>query len=331
MPRPRLLALLDDGLARRLTLVSAPAGFGKTTLVSAWLAARARPAAWLSLDSRDGDPVRFLTYVVAALRTALPAIGEREARALAAPQPPPAESILTALVNALAMQPDPLVLVLDDYHVVDAPPVDEAVAFLLDHLPPHVHLVITTREDPRLPLARLRARGQMVDVRAADLRFTPAEAAAFLEQATGLALAAADVAALEARTEGWIAGLQLAALSMRGRADVHGFVQAFAGDNRYIVDYLVEVVLARRPDAERAFLLRSLPILDRLCGDTVRSRHRPGRRAADARQAGRAQPLRRGPGRQRRWYRFITSCRITRAHLLARKRPAPVAALHRQA
>ncbi|MCB0040764.1 MAG: AAA family ATPase, partial [Caldilinea sp.] len=196
-PRPRLVERLAVGVRRRLTLIAAPAGFGKTTLVSAWLAACARPAAWLSLDSRDGDPVRFLTYVVAALRTALPAIGEREARALAAPQPPPAESILTALVNALAMQPDPLVLVLDDYHVVDAPPVDDAVAFLLDHLPPHVHLVITTREDPRLPLARLRARGQMVDVRAADLRFTPAEAAAFLEQATGLALAAADVAALE--------------------------------------------------------------------------------------------------------------------------------------
>src|SRR5690606_29188258 len=136
VPRLRLLALLDDGLARRLTLVSAPAGFGKTTLVSAWLAHNDRPAAWLSLDARDGDPVRFLTYVVAALRTALPAIGEREARALAAPQPPPAESILIALVNALAVQPDPLVLVLDDYHVVDAPPVDEAVAFLLDHLPP---------------------------------------------------------------------------------------------------------------------------------------------------------------------------------------------------
>ena len=330
VPRPRLLALLDDGLARRLTLVSAPAGFGKTTLVSAWLAACARPAAWLSLDSRDGDPVRFLTYVVAALRTALPAIGEREARALAAPQPPPAESILTALVNALAMQPDPLVLVLDDYHVVDAPPVDDAVAFLLDHLPPHVHLVITTREDPRLPLARLRARGQMVDVRAADLRFTPAEAAAFLEQATGLALAAADVAALEARTEGWIAGLQLAALSMRGRADVHGFVQAFAGDNRYIVDYLVEEVLARRPDAERAFLLQT-SILERLCGDLCAAV--TGQAASGEMLAGleRANLFVVALDDRRRWYRYHhLFADVLRAHLLA-ETPGAVAALHRQA
>ena len=178
---------------------------------------------------------------------------------------PPTEAILTALLNEITTIPDHFVLVLDDYHVIDAKPVDEALTFLLEHLPPQMHLVITTREDPQLPLARLRARGQLTELRAADLRFTPAEAAEFLNQVMGLDLSAEDVAALEDRTEGWIAGLQLAALSMQGRQDVPGFIRAFAGDNRYIVDYLVEEVLQRQPERVRSFLLQTA-ILDRLNG-----------------------------------------------------------------
>ncbi|HZG69255.1 MAG TPA: AAA family ATPase, partial [Herpetosiphonaceae bacterium] len=245
--RPRLTERIHEGLHRRLTLVSAPAGFGKTTLLSAWVAGCERPAAWLSLDERDSDPTRFLTYLVAALQTIAPALGAGVMGVLQSPQPPPAESILTALVNEITTLPDNFVLVLDDYHLIDAKPVDGALAFLLEHLPPQMHLVIATREDPQLPLARLRARGQLTELRAADLRFTVAEAAEFLKEAMGLDLAAADITALDERTEGWIAGLQLAALSMQGRQDVPGFIRAFAGDNRYIVDYLVDEVLQRQP------------------------------------------------------------------------------------
>ncbi|MEJ7816750.1 MAG: hypothetical protein WKF53_16395 [Rubrobacter sp.] len=218
----------------RLTLICAPAGFGKTTLISEWVAGCDRPAAWLSLDEGDNDPTRFLTYLVAALRTIAADIGEGVLGALQSSRPPPTESILTTLLNEIATVEDDFVLVLDDYHVVDARPIDDALAFVVEHLPPRVHLVIATREDPHLPLARLRARGQLSELRAADLRFDPSEAAEFLEGVMGLDLSAEDIAALETRTEGWIAGLQLAALSMRGREDVPGFIKAFAGDNRYI-------------------------------------------------------------------------------------------------
>ena len=220
--RPRLIERLNEGLHRKLTLISAPAGFGKTTLVSEWVAGCERPAAWLSLDEGDNDPTRFLTYLVAALQTIAANIGEGVLGVLQSPQPPPTESILTALLNEITTIPDNFVLVLDDYHVIDAKPVDHALTFLLEHLPPQMHLVIATREDPQLPLARLRARGQLTELRAADLRFTPAEAAGFLNQVMGLNLSAEDIAALETRTEGWIAGLQLAALSMQGHEDVPG-------------------------------------------------------------------------------------------------------------
>jgi LuxR family transcriptional regulator, maltose regulon positive regulatory protein len=265
--RPRLIARLDEGLQRnrKLTLLSAPAGFGKTTLVSEWVTAGEHPAAWLSLDEGEGDPTRFLTYLVAALRTVAPDVGETVTRALQSSQPPPIPSMLTALLNEIAALPDSVVLVLDDYHVIDSKPVDDALAFLIEHLPPQLYLVIMTREDPRLPLSRLRALGQLTELRAADLRFTPAEAAEFLNEAMGLNLSAGDVSALETRTEGWIAGLQLAALSMQGREDVSGFIRAFTGDNRYIVDYLVEEVLQRQPEHVREFLLRT-SILHRLSG-----------------------------------------------------------------
>ncbi|MBW7881960.1 MAG: helix-turn-helix transcriptional regulator, partial [Caldilineaceae bacterium] len=263
--RPRLIERLNEGLQRKLTLISAPAGFGKTTLASAWVATCGRPAAWLSLDEGDNDPRRFLAYLVAALQTAAPEVGSGAMAALQSPQPPPAESILTALLNQLAAIPDAFALVLDDYHVLEAEPIDNTLTFLLEHLPPQLHLVIATREDPRLPLSRLRARGQMTELRASDLRFTPSEAAIFLNDAMGLDLSAGEVASLETRTEGWIVGLQLAALSMQGREDVSGFIAAFAGDNRYIVDYLVEEVLQRQPARIRSFLLQT-SILRRLSG-----------------------------------------------------------------
>jgi LuxR family maltose regulon positive regulatory protein len=278
VPRPRLIERLNEGLKRTpgVTLISAPAGFGKTTLVSEWVAAGTRlepkvRAAWLSLDEGDNDPIRFLAYLVAALQTIAANMGKGVLGVLQSPQPPPTEAILTTLLNEITALPDQFVLVLDDYHVIDAKPVDRALTFLLEHLPPQMHLVIATREDPQLPLARLRARGQLTELRAADLRFTPAEAAEFLNPVMGLQLSAADIAALEDRTEGWIAGLQLAALalrgplSMQGQKDVNGFIQSFTGSHHFVLDYLVEEVLQQQPESVQTFLLRT-SILDRLCG-----------------------------------------------------------------
>jgi LuxR family maltose regulon positive regulatory protein len=273
--RPRLIERLNEGLrsGRKLTLISAPAGFGKTTLVSEWVAGCERPVAWLSLDEGDNDPARFLAYLVAALQTlALSTaegiaanIGEGVLGVLQAPQPPPTEAILTALLNEITALPDHFVLILDDYHVIDAQPVNQALTFLIEHLPPQMHLVIATREDPDLPLARLRARSQLIELRAADLRFTPTEAAEFLNQVMGLNLSAENIAALETRTEGWIAGLQLAAISMQGHQDAASFIQSFTGSHHFVMDYLVEEVLQQQPESVQTFLLRT-SILDRLCG-----------------------------------------------------------------
>jgi LuxR family maltose regulon positive regulatory protein len=265
VPRPRLIERLNDGLERKLTLIAAPAGFGKTTLVSDWLIACDRPAAWLSLDEGDSNPAHFLTYLVAALKTIEPEIGAGVLRVLQTPQPPPTETILTTLLNELIAVPYAFALVLDDYHLIDAQPVDSALAFLLDHLPPQMHLVIAAREDPPLPLARLRARGQLTELRVADLRFTPDEAAAFLNQVMGLDLTPDDVAALETRTEGWIAGLQLAAISMQSHDDRAAFIRSFTGSHHFVLDYLVEEVLHRQPESVQTFLLRT-SILARLCG-----------------------------------------------------------------
>jgi LuxR family transcriptional regulator, maltose regulon positive regulatory protein len=273
VPRPRLIERLNKGLHARLTLISAPAGFGKTTLVSEWIATLT-PApvpegevkvAWLSLDEGDNDPNRFLIYLVSALRMIMVNIGEGELRALQSPQPPAVESILAALLNDIAAISDSFILVLDDYHMIESAAVDQALAFLVEHLPPHMHLVIATREDPPLPLARLRVRGQLTEVRAADLRFTPAESAEFLNRVMGLNLSGEDITALETRTEGWVAGLQLAALSMQGRNDVSGFIQSFTGSHHFVLDYLLEEVLEKQSDRILTFLLRT-SILDRLCG-----------------------------------------------------------------
>src|SRR6059058_2639080 len=263
--RPRLRERLNEGLHRKLTLISAPAGFGKTTLVSEWVASCDRQVAWLSLDEGDSDPTRFLTYLVAALRTIAPTLGEGVLGVLQSPQPPPPEAMLTALLNEITRLPDHFVLVLDDYHVIDAKPVDIALTYLLEHLPPQMHLVIATREDPQLPLARLRARGHLTELRATDLRFTPSEAAAFLNQGMGLNLSAEDIARLSTRTEGWIAGLQLAAISMQGHQDATSFITSFTGSHHFVLDYLVEEVLQQQPESIQTFLLRT-SILDRLCG-----------------------------------------------------------------
>ena len=223
-----------------------------------------RSVAWLSLDQRDNDPALFWTYLVTALKTAVHGVGASALSLLQPPQPP-IEAVLATLLNDLDAIPDDVVLVLDDYHVIEARDVQDGMAFLLEHLPPQIHLVIAGRADPALPLARLRGRGELVEIRAADLRFTPIEAAAYLNEVMGLALTAPDVAALEERTEGWIAALQLAALSMQGREDVAAFIAGFAGDDRYIVDYLAEEVLQRQPEDVQQFLLQT-SILDRLSG-----------------------------------------------------------------
>lgn len=264
--RPRLRGRVGRGLEASLTLVSAPAGFGKTTLLTEW-ASGARDAehtvGWLSLDARDNDPAVFLAYLIAAAQAASPAVGARAAELLRSGEP--VEAILGSLLNDLGRAPVGVVVVLDDYHVVDSREIQDGMAFLLEHLPPRVHLVIATRADPPLPLARLRARGELVEVRAADLRFTREEVTAYLTGTMGLALDAGDVAALEERTEGWIAALQLAALSLQGRADPAAFISDFAGEDRYVVDYLVDEVLSRQPEPVRTFLRRT-SVLSTLTG-----------------------------------------------------------------
>ena len=261
--RPRLIERLNAGLRGKLTLISAQAGFGKTTLVSQWIAGRERPVAWLSLDESDNDPVRFLTYIVAAMQTIATNVGEGALGLLQSPQSPPTETILTALLNEVNIIENHFVMVLDDYHVINNKSVNDIVAFLVDHQPPQMHLIITSREDPDLPLARLRVRDQLTELRAADMRFTSSEAAGFLNQVMSLNLSEEVVETLEIKTEGWVAGLQLAALSMKGRKDIPGFIKAFAGHDRYIIDYLVEEVLQRQPEHIRSFLLQT-SILDRL-------------------------------------------------------------------
>ena len=263
--RPRLVEQLNAGLHRKLTLISAPAGFGKTTLVSEWVAHCEQTVAWLSLDEGDSDPTRFLTYFIAALQTIAPQIGESALSVLQSAPTPPTESVITLLLNDIATMADDFILVLDDYHVVDAQSIDAALAFLLDYLPPQLHLVMATREDPALPLARLRARGQLTELRVMDLRFSATEAAGFLNEAMGLNLAEEDVLALESRTEGWIAGLQLAALSLQGHPDAPSFIKSFTGSHHFILDYLVEEVLQQQSVEIQNFLLNT-SILDRLCG-----------------------------------------------------------------
>ena len=275
--RPRLTRLLGEGMRRKLTLVSAPAGFGKTTLLSEWIHQNTSPAAWVSLDEHDNDPKQFLCYLIAALQTIQEGIAQEVLDWLQTPQLPDQagempgdgdwlQAALTSLVNEIATFPSSFALILDDYHVIESQQIHDALSLFLDYMPPQMHLMIASRADPPLPLPRLRVRRQLIEIREAELRFTSEEATTFLNQVMRLGLSTEDVSALEARTEGWIASLQLAALamqpltfqsdasSMEGQPDVHSFIRAFTGSHRYILDYLADEVLMRQPEHIRSFL-----------------------------------------------------------------------------
>jgi LuxR family transcriptional regulator, maltose regulon positive regulatory protein len=270
VPRPRLTARLDEGLAHGLILVCAPAGFGKTSLLADWTHRDQRPVAWLSLDAGDNDPARFWRHVVAALGRVRLAAAGRIAPLLGPPAPASFEGLVTALINELAVPPGEgeVALVLDDYHLIEAEPVHASLGFLLEHRPPGLQLLLASRADPPLPLPRLRARGQLLELRAAQLRFTVEEAGELLREAAGPGRPVPDsaVATLAARTEGWVTGLQLAGLSLRGQPDVAGFVASFSGSHRYVLDYLAEEVLDCQPDEVHGFLLET-SVLERLSGD----------------------------------------------------------------
>ena len=331
VPRPRLDGLLDRARTAPVTLVSAPAGFGKTTLLAAWLADAGQPVAWVSLDERDRRPESFWAYVLAALDRAVPGCGTAASTLLSTGQAP-IESVLAGVVNELSVHDGEVFLVLDDLHLADGPGIRAGLDFLVDHLPPQLHLVLSTRADPALPLSRLRARGDLVEVRAADLRFDDEEAAAYLNDLNELGLPPDAVAALESRTEGWVAALQLAALSLQGRADAAGFIDRFAGDDRFVVDYLVDEVLDRQPDDVRRFLLDTA-VLDRLTAPLCEAVHAgpsgSGRAMLDLldRQNLFLVPL----DDHRRWYRYHhLFADVLRVHLL-QERPGDVPELHRRA
>ncbi len=327
--RPRLLDRLSDGALGRLTLLSAPAGFGKTTLLASWLAQPGdRRVAWLSLDSSDRDPASFWAGVVTAVRQAAPAVDAGPADLVRSGAE--VDTVVTALLNALAEHPGELWLVLDDYHLAEGPALTPGVTLLLEHLPPQVHVVLSTRADPDLPLARWRARGELVEVRAADLRFTSSETNAYLDAAAPVRLSDEQVQALENRTEGWIAALQLAAVSLQGRDDVEAFITGFAGDDRYVVDYLVEEVLAHQPAPVREFLLHSA-VLNRLTGplcDAVVGRDDG---ATMLRTLERANLFLVALDDRREWFRYHQLfADVLRARLLA-EQPELVPVLHRRA
>ena len=276
--RPRLIEQLNEGLHRKMTLISAPAGFGKTTLVTEWLDSLRLDAtkenqienkiAWLSLDEGDNDLVRFLTYFTAALNQIEgieATFGKGALSMLLSPQAPPIETVLTSLINEIAAISVKIILILDDYHLIEAQPIQDALSFLLENIPPQMHLVIATREDPHLPLARLRSQDQLTELRAAELRFTSSEAAEFLNQVMGLDLSVEDIAALETSTEGWIAGLQLAAISLQGKEDTSKLIRSFSGSHRLVLDYLIEEVLQQQSESVQTFLLET-SILDRMIG-----------------------------------------------------------------
>ena len=328
--RPRLLRKLQAGIARPLTLLAAPAGFGKTVLLSSYAQQSGIPVGWVSLDSSDNDPSQFWSYVIAALDTLHPGLGKTALSLLQTERPAPIETVLIALINALSSLQQDIVLVLDDYHVIDASAIHHAVTFLLDHLPVQLHLLIASRVDPPLPLPRLRVRGQLTELRIDDLRFTLDEAATFLNEVMDLQLTANNIATLEERTEGWIAGLQLAALSMQGREDVASFVSAFAGSHRYVVDYLMEEILHQQPEHIQRFLLQT-SLLERLNGslcDAVTGQ--PGSREM-LEQLEQANLFLVPLDEERSWYRYHHLFADTLRFRLSQSQPALIPELHRRA
>ena len=264
VPRPHLITRLNQGLDGKLTLISAPAGFGKTTVVTEWLSRDDLPVAWFTIDEDDSDPVRFLRYLIACLQTINHALGEQAALALAGGQLPPLKTVINALINDLGDLDGRLILVLDDYHLLRSPTIHDLLAHFVAHQPSQLHLVIATREDPPLPLPRWRARAILTEIRERDLRFSAEEATTLLNEVAGLDLSAVQINKLASKTEGWVSGLQLASLSLRGRSDIDGFVESFAGSNRFVLDYLIEEVFRQQPEAIRHFLMET-SILDRLC------------------------------------------------------------------
>lgn len=266
--RARLLDRLDENMERKLTVISASAGFGKTTLLSAWCASlrkKQMPVAWFSLDEDDNDPTRLWVYLINSLGAFESYLGETALSMLVSSEPVPIESVITSLINDLAAVEDKFVLILDDYHVITSEAIHQSISFFVDHQPPQMHLVIAGRTEPSLPLALLRSRGEVMEVGAGDLRFTQEEAGNFLNELMGLDLSINDIAALEARTEGWIAGLQLAALSMKGQQNPSAYIESFAGDDRNIMDYLLEEVLQKQTEDIQSFLMET-SILDRVTG-----------------------------------------------------------------
>lgn len=331
--RPRLTQRMNAAMRSPLTLIVAPAGWGKTTLLTAWHAEASRsawPLAWVSLDAGDNDPLRFWMHVIAALNTLHPGVGETPLALLYASLPPPIEDVLAPLLNALNQFPTVTVLVLDDFHHIEAQPIHNAFDYLVEHLPPKLHLLIASRSDPLLPLARLRAQGALTELRAPDLRFTVEENTAFLTEMMGLPLSAEQVVALQARSEGWIAGLHLAALSLQDHEDVAGFIAGFTGSHRYIADYLLEEVLSRQPEAVQDFLLQTC-ILEQLCAplcDAVRGQDDSQARLAHVE---RSNLFLVSLDEERRWYRYHhLFAELLRSRLL-QTQPALVPELHRRA
>ena len=354
--RPHLIKKLNEGLHRKLTLISAPAGFGKTTLVSDWIAnlqldgekgsqsgnrtsGNKNRVAWLSLDEGDNDLDSFLIYFIAALQTVEPDIGLEPLAALQSSGATNSEAVLMALLNEIASLPSKLVFILDDYHVIESQSIDKALTFLLDHLPATLHLVITTRIDPALPLARLRGRGQLTELRVADLRFTNDEATTFLNKMMRLELSAENIAALGSRTEGWITGLQLAALSLQERDAEHvtRFIQSFTGIHHHILDYLVEEVLQQQPPRLQSFLLQT-SILTRLTGslcEAVCDFESANRNGSDEhtllQQLAKSNVFIVPLDDERRWYRYHHLFADLLRYRLQREQASAIPDLHRRA
>ena len=331
VPRAHLIERLQRGAERTLTLISAPAGFGKTTLLAQWLVESDMPVAWLSLEAEDNDPARFLSYLIAALQMLDAQIGITALAMLHTPQPAPPETVLAVLANDLVSRgAADFALVLDDYHVITTESIQRGMTFLLEHLPPQMHLILATRADPPLPLARLRVQGQLTEVRTTDLRFGAAEAGTFLHAVMGLDLEASSIATLERRTEGWIVGLQLAALSLQGRTDVSEFLATFSGSHRFVLDYLSDEVLARQPGSVQTFLLHTC-ILERLSGPLCDAVTEQEGSQAMLEALERANLFVVALDDERGWYRYHhLFAEVLRSHL-QQAQPALVPALHRRA